>query len=116
MSGYASPLFTSTAPDASPLPTYIDALHQKPSSSAHCFRLRDRTQRYRRVADGIAAVLSSRRHVVWAFSLEVTSFAEEVMELFISLSRRLVAGLLISLTWCAFAHADELEGTWRLVS
>ena len=37
------------------------------------------------------------------------------MELFISLSRRLVAGLIISLTCIAFAHADDLEGTWQLV-
>ena len=37
------------------------------------------------------------------------------MELFISLSRRLVDGLIISVTLCALAYADNPDGTYRLV-
>jgi len=37
------------------------------------------------------------------------------MKLFALLSRRLVAGFIISLVCSAFAQADDLEGTWRLV-
>jgi hypothetical protein len=42
MSGYAYPLFTSTAPDASPLPTDTDAPHQQLSSIAHGLPMRAR--------------------------------------------------------------------------
>ena len=37
------------------------------------------------------------------------------MEQFISHSRRLVAGLIISLTLCALAYADNPDGTYRLM-
>ena len=37
------------------------------------------------------------------------------MEVFISLSRRLLAALIISLTLFAFARAEDLDGTWRLM-
>ena len=37
------------------------------------------------------------------------------MQWFHSLSRHLVAGLVISLACFAVAHADELEGTWQLM-
>jgi hypothetical protein len=37
------------------------------------------------------------------------------MELFGSVSRRLAAGLILSVALCAFAYADDLDGTWRLV-
>jgi hypothetical protein len=42
-------------------------------------------------------------------------FLEKVMELLSSGSRRLVAGLILVLAPAAFACADEMEGTWRLV-
>ena len=38
------------------------------------------------------------------------------MALFISVSRRLVAGLIISFTLCAFAYAENPNGTYRLVT
>ena len=37
------------------------------------------------------------------------------MDLFSSVSRRLVSGLIVSLTLCAFAHAETPDGTYRLV-
>ena len=37
------------------------------------------------------------------------------MDLFISVSRRLIASLTISLALCAFAYADNPDGTYRLV-
>ena len=37
------------------------------------------------------------------------------MDLFISVSRRVIAGLIISFTLCAFAYADNPDGTYRLV-
>lgn len=37
------------------------------------------------------------------------------MYLFISVSRRLIACLIISFTLCAFAYADNPDGTYRLV-
>ena len=37
------------------------------------------------------------------------------MELLVSLSRRLLAGLCISLSLCALAYADNPDGTYRLV-
>ena len=37
------------------------------------------------------------------------------MDVFISVSRRLIASLIISLTLCAFAYADNPDGTYRLV-
>jgi hypothetical protein len=37
------------------------------------------------------------------------------MDLFIPLSRRLLAGLILSLSLCALAYADNPDGTYRLV-
>ena len=37
------------------------------------------------------------------------------MDLLISVSRRLVAGVIIFLTFGAFAYADNPDGTYRLV-
>jgi hypothetical protein len=42
VSGYAYPLFTSTAPDPSPRPTDTDAPHQQLSSIAHGLPMRAR--------------------------------------------------------------------------
>jgi hypothetical protein len=42
-------------------------------------------------------------------------FLEKVIELLSSGSRCLVAGLILVLAPAAFACADEMEGTWRLV-
>ena len=38
------------------------------------------------------------------------------MDLFIPLSRRILAGLIISLSLCALAYADNPNGTYRLVT
>ena len=53
--------------------------------------------------------------MAWTFFNSRTFFREEVMYLFISVSRRLVAGLMVSLTLCAFAYAENPDGTYRLV-
>ena len=37
------------------------------------------------------------------------------MDIFISVSRRLITSLIVSLTLCAFAYADNPDGTYRLV-
>jgi len=38
------------------------------------------------------------------------------MNFVISMSRRLAAGLILSLTLCAFAYAENPDGTYRLVA
>ena len=53
--------------------------------------------------------------VAYSFIRSHTFFREEVMDLFTSMSRRLVAGVIMSLA-CALAYADNPDGTYRLVT